>query len=231
VQPEREGGHDAEVAAAAAQRPEQVGVLIGVRADLPAVGQHDLRLEQVVDREAEASREVAEPAAEREAADACAADDAARRGQPVLAGRVVDLAPEAAAADARRPRDGIDLDVLQPRQVDHDAAVAGPQPGAVVAAAPHRDEELVLAGEAERRRDVVRARDARDHAGALVDHRVVDGARVVVVGVPGSDQVALESGQLGSRRLRRARHVAHVCLLCGGSRDRTGARPQRHDEG
>ncbi len=101
--------------------------------------------------------------------------------------------------------DGIDLDVLQPRQVDHDAAVAGPQPGAVVAAAPHRDEELVLAGEAERRRDVVRARDARDHAGALVDHRVVDGARVLLVGVLGAEQPPLESRE---RRARRGDHVS-----------------------
>ena len=79
VQAEGELGDDAEPRAGAAQRPEQVGVLVAARpADLP-VGGDDLDLEQVVDRPAEAAREVAEPAAERQAGDADLREEAERR--------------------------------------------------------------------------------------------------------------------------------------------------------
>ena len=50
VQAEQERGHHAEVAAAAPDRPVQVGVLVGVRDDLLPAREDDLGLEQVVDR-------------------------------------------------------------------------------------------------------------------------------------------------------------------------------------
>ena len=165
-------------------------------ADLAAVGEHHVRLEQVVDRQTEGAREVPEPAAERESADAGGRDDAARRREPVLAGRAIDLAPRAAAADAHGPRLRVDLDVLERGEVDHHAVVAGAETGAVVAAAADRDRKLVLAGEGDRARDVVRPGGTRDQRGPAVDHRVVDGARVVVAGVAGLDQPAAEPGEL-----------------------------------
>jgi hypothetical protein len=55
VQAQLEGGDDAEVAAAAAQRPEQVGVLVGRGADSAAVGQHHLGGDEVVDGHAVAA--------------------------------------------------------------------------------------------------------------------------------------------------------------------------------
>ena len=65
-----ERGHDAEVAAAAAQRPEQIGMLARAGVHLRAIGQHHVGADQVVDREPEAARQVADAAAEREPADA-----------------------------------------------------------------------------------------------------------------------------------------------------------------
>ena len=52
VQRELDRGDDAEVAAAAAQRPEQVGVLVGGGADELAARGHELDGEHVVGREA-----------------------------------------------------------------------------------------------------------------------------------------------------------------------------------
>ena len=65
VQPELEPRHDAEVAAAAADRPEQVRARgpSSTVADL-AVGRHDLGREQVVDRQPVLAHEVADAAAE-----------------------------------------------------------------------------------------------------------------------------------------------------------------------
>ena len=100
MQPEEERGDDAEVAAAAANRPEEVGVLVCAGRHEAAVGQHHVGFEQVVDRQTALAGQVAEAAAEGEAADAGGRDDAARRGQAEGVGGVVDVAPGAAA---RRP--------------------------------------------------------------------------------------------------------------------------------
>ena len=48
VRPELEGRHDAEVAAAAAQCPEQVRVLLGAGGEEATVGGHDVGRDQVV---------------------------------------------------------------------------------------------------------------------------------------------------------------------------------------
>ncbi len=58
---------DAEVAAAAAQRPEQILVFCLARDEEPAVGRHDVGRDQVVARQAERAREISDPAAERQA--------------------------------------------------------------------------------------------------------------------------------------------------------------------
>ena len=68
VQAELELGDDAEVAAATAQRPEQIGVLVGRRAQYLAVGGDDLGGLQAVDGEAVAAHQAADAAAEGEPA-------------------------------------------------------------------------------------------------------------------------------------------------------------------
>ena len=78
VQPEVERGDDTEVAASAAEAPEQLRVLGSRRGDRAAVGGDDLGREQVVAGEAELALEPAAATAEREPADArCSA-----RGRP-----------------------------------------------------------------------------------------------------------------------------------------------------
>ena len=61
--------------------------------------------------------------------------------------------------------------------------------------------------------DVVGVRAARDQRRPLVDHRVVDLARLVVVGVVGADQPSLEPGELAARSLRGCRESAHSSSL------------------
>ena len=135
MQPEDEGRDDAEVAAAAPDRPVQVGVLVAGGAHALAACQHQLRLEQVVDRQSALAGQVADAAAQGEAADPGGGDDPARRREPVLVRCPIDLAPGAAAAHPNRAGLRIDVDALQRREVDDDAVVAGSQAGAVVTAA------------------------------------------------------------------------------------------------
>ena len=125
VQPEEERRDDAEVAAAAADRPEEVGVLVGARAHALAAREHDLRLEQVVDREPALAGQVAEAAAEREAADAGGRDDPARRREPVLVRSRASTSPQVQPPPTRTVRAfGSTSIVLQRREVDDDAVVA-----------------------------------------------------------------------------------------------------------
>ena len=84
VQPELEPRHDAEVAAAATDRPEEVRLVLLVDdADGP-VGGHDLGGQQAVDRQAVLPDQVADPAAGRDPADPDGAGIAEAEREPVL---------------------------------------------------------------------------------------------------------------------------------------------------
>ena len=194
MQRELEPGDDAEVAAAAAQRPEQVGVLAGAGAAHRAVGADDVRRHQVVDGHPVRPREPAEAAAQRQPGDAGRRVDAERRRQAVLERGPIDVGEERARLDVGAPGRGVDADLPHLRQVDHHAAVAHRRAGDVVAAAADRDLESPLAGEADRRRHVRGVGAAHDDRRPAIDHRVPDGAHGVVGGIAGQDDGALHGG-------------------------------------
>ena len=180
VQRELDRGDDAEVAAAAAQRPEQLGMLVGGRADLVAAGGDELDGEDVVAREAVLALEPAGAAAEREARHAGAGDAAADGREAVRLRGGVELGPRQAGA---RPHDAalrIDADRAQAADVDDDSIVDEREPGDRVAAAAHGDAEVAQARVVERGGDVTGVRAADDVAGATLDAGVEERAGLVV---------------------------------------------------
>ena len=148
---------------------------------------------QAVDRQTELALQPAHPAAEREAGHARVGDDADRADEPVRLRRVVELGEQRAAAHAGDAPLGIDVGAAHPREVDHDAVVAGREAGDAVAAAPNGDDEVLLTGEAESRDDVVGARRPHDQRRPTVDHAVPDRARRVVALVVGAHDLARET--------------------------------------
>src|SRR5205807_282496 len=178
------------VPAAAAKGPEQVLVLLVAGDDRPAVGGDDVDRQQVVEREAEAAGQVADAAAQGEAGDSRGRHDAARRGQAVGVGGVVEVAPGAAALGAGGLRVRVDADAFHGRQVDDDAVVVGAEAGDAVAAAAHGQVEPVLAGEVHSRHNVAGIDTADDDPRTAVDHAVVDASCLVVVGVVGGHHLA-----------------------------------------
>ena len=194
VAAEGERGDDAEVPAAAAQRPEQVGVVVGAGGDEGAVGEHDIGREQVVDREPEAAGQVADAAAERQAGHAGCGDEPGRGGHAEGGGGVVDIAPGAAGVDADGAGRRVDGGAAQLRQVDDQGAVGNSESGGAVAAAANGDLGAVASGEADAGDDVGGVAAARDRGRMLVDHGVVDGTRPVVVRISGDDQVTADGG-------------------------------------
>ena len=106
MQAELELGHDAEVAAASAQAPEEVGVLGLARLDELAVGGHQVDGQQLVDREPVLAHDPADAAAEREPGDPGVGDDPAGRREPERLRLAVELAPEHAGLGPRRRASG-----------------------------------------------------------------------------------------------------------------------------
>ena len=156
---------DAEVAAAAAQAPEQVGVLGLGRVDEPAVCGDDVGADEVVAGEAVLAHQPADAAAEREAADAGGRDEPAGRCEPVCLGLVVDVGPDRAAADRRAAGGRVDANAAHRREVDHDPVVARREARDAVAAAAYGDREVVAARETDRRDHVGGAGAADDERG------------------------------------------------------------------
>ena len=108
VQLELERRRDAEVAAAAVQRPEQIGVRVLARRDLLAVGEDEVDRDEVVAREAVLALEPTRAAAERQSGDARRRHAAADGREPVLLRGPVERRPGDAAADASPLRLRID---------------------------------------------------------------------------------------------------------------------------
>ena len=183
-----ERGDDAEVAAAAAQSPEQVRVIVGARGQEPAIGGDDVGGEQVVAGQAVLALQPADAAAEGEAGDAGRRHGAAGGGESEGLGLAVELSPGQARLGVRDPLHRIYPDAFHGRQVDDQSVVADRLSGNVVATAADRDGQTVLDAELECSHHVGHAGAPGDHRRPFVDHAVVDLAGRLVIRVGGADQ-------------------------------------------
>jgi hypothetical protein len=167
VQPEREACDDTEVGAGDADRPEQVGVLVTARPADPAVGRHDLDLEQAVDRPAEAPGQVAEASAEREAGDAYLGEEPQHGRQPVFLRRTIDVPEQAASSHVGDARSAVDDDLAHPGHVDRQAELGDRGARDVVTASLDAEEKAVLTGEVTTSATSPAARGCTTSAGAF----------------------------------------------------------------
>ena len=158
-----------------------------------AVRGHEFYREQVVDREAVLSLEAAHAASEREPRDPGVTDDADRTRESVLVRSAVELLEQRASLHSRDPLSWIDLDGPHAREIDDNAAVARRKAGDAVAPTADHDDEIVLAGEVDRRDDVLDTSAPRDERGMAVGHRVPDDAAGVVLAIAGLDQLAAKA--------------------------------------
>ena len=197
VELELEARDDTEVAAAAADRPEEVRVLVGAGGQEPTIGGHDLDGLERVDGQAVLAHEPADAAAEREAGDADGAGVTERGRKPVGRGRERVLAGGQARLRPGRPSLDIDVEPLHVRDVEHDPAIDGAVAGDAVSATPDRERHPGLAGEDDGPRDVTGAGGLDDERRAAVVDRVVGEAGRVVLGGVGEDQLTLEFGTKG----------------------------------
>jgi hypothetical protein len=125
--------------------------------------------------------------AEREAGDSSVGHDSAGGRQAMRLRLAVDVAPERSTLHPGPAPGGIDAHGPHRRKVDDDPVVANGGARNVVASAPYRDLQVVVAGETHRRDYVGRPDASGDQARAPVDGTVPDCTRPVVVGVVGTD--------------------------------------------
>src|SRR5680860_508036 len=213
-----EAGDDAEVAAPAPQRPEEVLILRVTGRDLATVGEYDIGGEQVVDRQPVPARQVADSAAEGEAAYAGRRDDPTRSGKAERVGGVVDVTPGCPATDTGSAFDRVHGDSPHGRQIDDKAVVDGAKSGNAVPTAAHGEIQPAVDRRGNRRHHV-RGVDAVDHgSGPAVVHRVVYGPSLVVVNVFGGDNSAPRCTRNGFDDVGHARSsrvgTGHEILRC-----------------
>ncbi len=185
MQPVLEGRHQTEVAPAAPQAPEQVGVLGGAAGQEPAVGGDDVGRQEVVDDEAARAHEPAETATQREAGNARRRDLPSRRGQAEGLRLVVEIAPGHPGLGPHGATGRIDPDALHEREIEHQPAVAHGVAGDVVTAPADGDEQVVGAREPHGLEHVAGAGAARDQSRLAVDRTVPNAPGGVVARIAG----------------------------------------------
>ena len=135
VEAELERGHDAEVAAAAAERPEELGLVVGVHAAERAVGGDELDRGDAVREQPVLAAVPAEPASEPIADDRDVRRRAVEDGEAHVGCTRDDLLPLDARAHATAQGDRVELDGVEPvgleeddvlQRLDRARVVAGP---------------------------------------------------------------------------------------------------------
>ena len=216
---EQEARHHAEIAAAAAQRPEQIRVLSLARRDEAAVGQHHVGLEQIVDRQpvlARADSRCRRRASARRRRWSRRCPPAPRGRRRASRGRRRPACSRARRARCARP-DRRACPSARDRSITRPSSQL-PRPGPLWPPPRIATSRPCSRAEVHRRDDVGDVGAARDQPRPLVDHRVVERARLVVVGVsaagsasPRSDcaneamALGVEHGQVSLLTLVRAR--------------------------
>lgn len=212
MQAKSKSGHHAEAAGAATQRPEEIGVLLGVCDNASSIGQHDIGFEQVVDRQTCASHQPTDAPAQGVTANTRGRDEAAGGRESVRLGRLIDIAPQSAAFDPRNARLRIDLDAIQGGEVQHQGVVAHGKSGDIVAPAAHRYREMLAGCELGDRADVFGIRATRDRRWAAIDRAIPDMPAFFVFRASGQQQLPAHArGQL-LQRLRPG--VTGFCRHC-----------------
>ena len=156
--------------------------------DKTAVGQDNVRFEQVINREAVLAREVPGAPADGEARDAGGRDDAKWHGQSERVGGMIDIAGRAASINPNGSACRIYVHALHHREVDHQSVVATAKARAIVAASTDGDKQALVAAEVYRGDDVGDVHAARNQAWPLVDHAVVKSTGGIVVSITWSDE-------------------------------------------
>ena len=124
----------------------------------------------------------AEAAAKRQAGDPGCRIDACRDREPKRLRGLVNIGERRPRIDPRPSRARVDVNRRHLREIDHQTPIADRITRDVMAAAPHRDQQTVVAGKIDGVNDVGRLSASNDKTGLPIDHRIPDDSRLVIGG-------------------------------------------------
>ena len=139
--------HHAEISAAAAQRPKQIGILAPVGVHDRSIGRHQRKSFDVVARKPKHARQPAGSAAKHQSARARMRDNARGEDQPRLLRHRVHGSEQRASRESRAPRRRIHRCARMPRQINHQAAIATAEASQAMTAATHRGQDACAAAD------------------------------------------------------------------------------------
>ncbi len=175
-----QGRNDTEVAAAAAQPPQQLRVLLLTRVHERATCRDDIGPFEVVASKAKPAAEATEASAQGETGSPGVRDGASRGGEAERRTLAVELTKQRPRLQKRRLHGGVHAHAAHRGEVDHDSAVAAGFAGGTVTTRAHGGEQLMLARKVDGVHNV-RGPDARcNERGALIDGPVPYPARLFV---------------------------------------------------
>src|SRR5581483_5752449 len=180
--------NNAEVAAAAAQRPEQVLVFRRAGGEQRAVGGDYVGGDQVVAGEAVLPCEPSQTAPQGKTGDSGAGDHAHGCSQPKSLRLPIKFPEMDAGFGAHAGDSGIYANTFHQGKVDHQTVVADALPGDAVPPAADRDKKLMLAGDAYTGDNVRGAEAASNGGGTAVNAGVVNCPRRVIAVRSGEQQ-------------------------------------------
>ena len=170
---ELERSDDPEIAAAASNRPEEIGMVIGAGGDKRTIRGDDIRGDDIVGGQAECPADVPETATQRQAAHAGGGDDPGGHRQAECLRGVVDVTRCRSTLDPHTASLRIDMHALHSPQVQNDAVIAGPETGGIVPTPTDCDRQSLFPREIHARDHIGHVRAPDDQCRMLVDHRVV----------------------------------------------------------
>jgi hypothetical protein len=103
---------------------------------------------------------------------------------------MIDIAPCRATLNPNRSCNGIDAHTLQVRKIDHQAIIADAKPTTIVPAATHRQQKILFASKIDRPNHIGHIGTAHNQRRMLIDHRIIDGPRLIIALIIGLDQLA-----------------------------------------
>ena len=223
VQSEIQSRDDAEVAAAAADRPEQVLVPAGPEFQYLAVGGHELRPDHIVARRPEEAAPSRITAGERQARNADVTAAAHRRDEPGGQRGGEQILDPRAASNRRDTAVRINADGVERGEVDLQRAVGDPESGIAVPAPADRDGNAVSPRELHAAPHVVNVRAARHRERATIVGEIPDSPRLVEERRPVPKETPTDlSGEIVEVGRRRSRYRARGAPLrdAGTQRER-----------
>src|SRR4029077_3602104 len=189
---EQKRSDHSEVSATSADRPKKIGIFVSARRDKPSIRQHNVGRQKVIDGQTVLSCEMSHPASQSEATHTGCRDNSRWHGEAKWVRRMVHITPHASAANAHRSGCGIDVNVFDTRQVNHQAIITNSQPTGIVASTAYRYQQVILPGEMNGGNDIRNISAHSDEPRFAADHRVIHFACFVVTRVGGFNQLATE---------------------------------------